>query len=448
VSITAAARASAPRSLPAGLRQTIIVCCVHDLPAQRGPVYWAIGALDGTVFATGDSAQEVLNGALIQLQKWGGGRLSIESGTYVLEAPLHVPSAITIAGAGPSTVLRVAPENVEGIAIHVPQAHHTVITDLLIEGGKATESAAPPQQFGVAGIVLDHCSDCVIDRVIVRNFAQYGFWLRNYSSLCKIHCCTGANNGSDDAGANFLLDSLCAWTDIEDVPGSFCPNYVSACHAYAGGNGFEVRHSVCQNVVGCMVYNAGGHSFAVTQYSPSTLISGCRAFQGRQNGVLVADSPEINISSSIFCWHEGHGIELSNVTWGTICANEIMDAGTANADNQCHSIYLHRDVKGVQITGNSVFTWADQFPTAISIFADESCRNIGIVANNVNYYREQAVAMHERNGLVAENVDQEQAYPNPNMEPYATKLPSYGIGYGRYDDARMQRYLNLVTREA
>lgn len=395
----------------------------------------AIGAVDRAEIAAGDSAAVVIQSGLDILGRAGGGKLSLEPGIFALDAPLRVPSQVKLEGAGNSSVLRVTAANAEGIGIVCAGVHNAIISDLTVE-------AAEDEPIAGVGLALDKAIDCLVDRVTARDFARYGFALRNQSSLCKIHCCTGANNGE----ANFILDHLDAWHNAPDVPGDFAPNYVSNCQAYAGGDGFLVRRSVCQNIVGCLVYNADGHGFHVCEQSASTLISGCRSFQGKGNGVLVEDSPEINISSSVFCWHNGHGIELRNVTWGTVSANEIMDPGVDKEDNRRHNLYLHADVKGVQVTGNALFTWADQWPPQVALLEDEDCRDNCIAGNTINYFTEAGLVSKGKDTIVANNQVQKVGYPNPNMQPFAQPTASYGRGQPPFETSRMEAYVRRLRQ--
>jgi hypothetical protein len=410
------------------LRQSIIVYL-------DGATCRAIGAVDRAEIAAGNCAATVIQDGLDFLGRVGGGKLSLEPGIFALDTPVRIPSRVALVGNGAGTVLRVMVANSDSVGLLCVGVHNASISDLTIEATDDEPAAA-------VGVALDKAIDCLVERVTARNFSRYGFALRNQSSLCKIHCCTGANNRE----SNFILDHLDAWHNATDVPGDFAPNYVSNCQAYAGGVGFEVRRSVCQNLVGCLVYNAGGHGFYVNTLSASTLISGCRSFQGKANGVLVEDSPEINISSSVLCWHNGHGVELRNVTWGAVSANEIMDPGVDRPDNTGHNLYLHADVKGVQVTGNALFTWADQWPPQVALFEDEDCRDNCITGNSINYFTEAGLISKGKDTIVANNRIQKIAYPNPDMLPFAQPTARYGNGQVPFDTSRMEAYIRSLRQ--
>ncbi len=208
--------------------------------------------------------------------------------------------------------------------------------------------ADPKSETSHAGVVLDNSADCIIERILCRDFRQFGFKICNGTAFTKLYSCTACNNQE----SNFRLERLNL--DPKENPsdrdariGKCVPNLINNCYAYGGGHGFDLSAAECQNVVGCEVYQACGIGFYLRNRSGSILISGCRSFQGKQQAVFVENTDEINISSCIFCWQEGHGIELRNCTWGTISANAIMDSGggLSEGHNKYH-IYMHTDVKG------------------------------------------------------------------------------------------------------
>ncbi len=129
---------------------------------------------------------------------------------------------------------------------------------------------------------------------------------------------------------------------------------------------------------------------------------------------------------------------MRNCTWGTVSANEIMDSGAGGrrGENKYH-IYMHTDVKGIQITGNRLFCWADQLPTKAGIFEGEDCRDNNIVANSINYFTEQAVISKGKNSVTANNLVQPRAYPNPTLQPFAKPRGTYMRPQGpvRYGEA-------------
>ncbi|MEM9227169.1 MAG: right-handed parallel beta-helix repeat-containing protein, partial [Verrucomicrobiota bacterium] len=296
---------------------------------------YAYASLNGKELARDADASTLIQLALDRLQGEGGS-VTIEPGTYVLTKPLQLPSRMQLKGSGSATVLSVCESNLEGVGLMLASVHNVTVSDINIEAPLGSETSK-------SGIVVDNCADCSFHEVFCLNFCDYGFLLRNGSAFCKVTNCKAANN----AKANFCLSHLDRFRTGDY--GDFVPNLVSSCYSYGGGVGFLVDKALCQNFIACVAYQAGKAAFHVANWSNSTLISGCRSFQTEEQAVLIEDSSEINISSSIFCWQRGHGIEVKNSTWGTICGNEIMDAG-ASSDAYKYNLYLHTDVKSYQVT--------------------------------------------------------------------------------------------------
>jgi hypothetical protein len=86
------------------------------------------------------------------------------------------------------------------------------------------------------------------------------------------------------------------------------PNLVTNCIVYGGGKGIECSRTIVLNIVACVIYQSQDVAYYVGNTSNSVLISGCRSFQIGSHAVVADGSHEFNLSSNIFCWHEGHGM--------------------------------------------------------------------------------------------------------------------------------------------
>lgn len=221
--------------------------------------------------------------------------------------------------------------------------------------------------------------------------------------------------------------------------GWFVPNLINNCYAYGGGHGFEFNNCICQNVVGCETYQVNGVGFYMNNYCTSNIVSGCRAFMGRKQGVFWENSSEMNITSGMFCWHQDHAIEVRNCTWGIIAGNDIMDCG-AGVGSTKHQIYLHTDVKAVEVSANCIFSWSDQYPSVSGIYEDEECRDNSIVGNLVTHSVKDGIISKGRNTLVANNLYQPEAYYNPGVEPFAKRNRRYKEPIGPFNSARLDWY--------
>jgi len=65
---------------------------------------------------------------------------------------------------------------------------------------------------------------------------------------------------------------------------------------------------------------------------------------------------------------------------GVISGNEFIDDG-AETEPRTHGVYRHGDVKSVQVTGNTIFSWDGMQPMLCGIYEDADCRDNQIAHN-------------------------------------------------------------------
>jgi hypothetical protein len=348
------------------------------------------GRIEGKVECRSEDASIAIQTALDLVSAQGGGAVCIQPGVYNLRHTLRLPSLVTLQGSGRATLLRLAPDHDDGIMVVCDRGDGSEVKDLVLDGNR---SNVPNSK---AGLVLDHCGDCRVSGVTAARFGGYGIWVRNNSFLCTLDSCVAADN----VASNIFFDH-----HLIGRGGEFVPNLVTGCTCYGGGTGVEVDNTIVLNIVGCQVHQPGGHAFHVRGVSNSVLISACRSFQCEQNAVLVEQSHEINISSNIFCWHRGHGIELVGVKWGSLTGNNVIDSGVREHEGRpMHGIWLREGCQGLQVTGNAVFNWGDQVPMDVGILEAEDCSHNVVVANNINYAVEEGVRASGAQSVVAHNV--------------------------------------------
>jgi hypothetical protein len=351
-------------------------------------------------------------------------------GTFLLEEPVRLADDVHLRGSGRGTRLQVSEANRDGVGLLCEGLHGVAVSDLALTAG-ANEGA-------VAGVVLDDCGDCQVRDVFAVGFAHYGIWVRNNSFLCEVRGCKLGGNGR----ANLYLEHL----ERGGRGGDYAPNLVTNCIAYGGGTGFECDRAIVLNIVGCAVYQPNKYAYHVRNTSNSVLISGCRSFQVEQDAVVVEASHEINISSNTFCWHEGHGIVLKDVIWGTVCGNNVIDSGSVNLTTKTlasttlldvtvevdgepythpfhmsppddyepplmNGIYLIEGTRGVTVNGNAIFNWGPAPHMKYGVEEDTSCINNVISANNINFCQQGAVLSKGSGSQVHGNVSRvDEAY--------------------------------------
>jgi len=331
-----------------------------------------------------------------------GGRVSLLPGTYALREPLALPSSFSLSGAGRGTRLTNAP-GFEGEALVLATGTDQVTVENL--------SLAPAKTDGVAaGVVLDDAGDGALNNLAAVSFRDYGLILRGKSFLCRVQGCTTGNNGK----AGLLLKDL----NHGGRGGDFVPCNIVNCLSYGErGSGFEADHSLCANFTACQVFQAEQHGFRFHSTSNSLCVSGSRVFECLGSGVLVQDTHEVNLSSNIFCWNKGHGIELNHAVWGTVAGNNVIDSGGTEG-TQRHGVYLHTDTRSVHVSANSIFNWDGHMPMLCGIYEKEDCQWNSFTGNNINFYSEEGVKCQGKNSTAAGNTCKADFHSHPEKEPF------------------------------
>jgi parallel beta-helix repeat protein len=364
---------------------------------KKGDKTVALGDIDRKVVGKSGNGSEIMQKALNLLEKAGGGKLEIKPGEYTIQTKLIIPSCVSIVGSGKATRFLLGDQNArgDGIIFYADQKDNVLLSDFTCLGISGNEKSS--------AVVFNGCGFSMIKNVSAHNFSGFGFYIRGNSFACTLE--NNLTSGNDRAG-----------TKIEQTQksraGRFVPNNINNCVSYAeDGFGFEFEQGICQNMVGCTVYLAKNDGIYMHN-STSNLISGCRVFMGFRNGITIESTHEMNISGNIVGWNNRQNLELNHCVWGTVTANEFIDAG-GRRDPE-YSVYLHRGTKSIQITGNAIFNWHDNQVMKGGIFEDSDCLENQITNNVINYYRDFDVKSLGKNSLSQFNMGLPHAYGSPN----------------------------------
>lgn len=392
---------------------------------QQDKQYKIRGRIDFKVYFSSAKADEAMQHTFNLLTK--GGEVYLHQGAYLLEEPVNIPSHVTLKGSGSGTILIISKNNESGIALVCKNKSRILISDLAI---KADHEKAK------TGILIDHSGDCTVRDVFITGMQQYGILLTNDTFLSEVRSCKIAGV----KGSGIALKNL----QRGGRGGDFVPNLVTNCIVYNSGIGIECDNAIVVNLVACVVYQTHQFGFYIHKQSNSVLISGCRTFQITGDAVRVDSSHEINISSNTFCWHTNHGIVLSNVAWGTVTGNNVIDNGSINlfdSDKDSlimldekrpftkvhgnediplfNGIHLISGTRGVTITANAIFNWPVCPPMQYGIQEEKTCLNNLISSNNINYCKKGGILSEGKNTQVATNkIYLEEPYVKMNTLRY------------------------------
>lgn len=393
---------------------------------QRGGAVEVRGRINMTVLAAEPDAATAIQAA-IDLLADDGGEILIHRGDYTLKTPLRLADKVSLRGRGRGSRF-------------IVEADSAIRGDA-IQGAWVSDLALTTRSNASHGIVLDACGDCQISNVFAVNFSEAGIRVCNNAFLNTIRDCTLANNGK----AGILLQDLAVGR-----AGSYLPNVVSGCIIFGGGKGIETDQAIVVNIANCVIHQPKDTALHIGNDSNSVAISGCRTFQTSGHAVVVENSHEFSLTSSVLCWQTGHGIVIEGSRWGTIVGNQIIDSGSYNSGlknwsqtradlpenlEQFCGVRLV-DSRGYTIANNAIFNWQFSTPLKVGVYEDNRCFKNNINHNTINFFTEAAVVSDGADSLVEHNLS--QASPPYHGEP----TPETGLQ--SFDPAQTEAFIKLI----
>ena len=415
---------------------------------KKDNIFIAKHEIDGTLVIENKSIDIVFQQLLANLKE-AGGSIELMSGEYPITQQLAIPSHVTISGKGTSTIILIEETTKIESAFYSDSTSKVVIKDLAINAESSTAAGSGTNR---SGIIFNHVGDGVVENVSISGMGAYGIWYRDRTFLSEVSGC----KISDCKESGIFFQGLRS----NSRAGDFVPNLITNCIIYGGKYGIELDGSLVTNIIACEVYMTKSVGFYLHNNSNSTLISGCRTFQIQDDAVRVVNSHELNVSSNIFCWHEGHGIVLDNVVWGNVNGNNFIDNGHINIkpndgnysywvevsdslnvfDSLKCGIYATNKTKGISISGNAIFNWGSNPPLKHGIHEDASCSHNVITSNNINYSHLKGVLSEGSDSIENNNISVED-------KPFLGNVSSENQKYHRYDPRKVQKFIEETRRQ-
>jgi parallel beta-helix repeat protein len=286
----------------------------------------------------GQSIQDALNSSA------GSGRWVIaRAGLHTLPATLRMPSGVTLAGEGISTVLLLSPTAGvrDAIVNDAPDMHDITIRDLVVEGNPKTDRGTDPnttrsyrsrenrggimflaeKQAGLKNISLINLT--------VRNCTWNGVFINGTNGV-DIICCDFDENGSSVVPGprlqHNLLISYSSDITIKDSRMDTSPY----------GSGIAVNSCSGAKITNCEVARNGYYGIVIAE-STDISVSG-NLIEGNDRSGLMAEylyngSKNITVSNNKIQFNNGYGIESYAVTKMAASGNE-MEGNGKSSDQQ------------------------------------------------------------------------------------------------------------------
>ncbi len=356
---------------------------------------------DRTEVGRGEDAAVLIQESVDFLSRNGGGELELGRGVYPINQTIRIGSNVSVVGKGSGTRLEAAVDLESVLATE--NSHGVRLRSFCVTNAGKGKAAV--------GLLVKQAADFQAQDIVFKGMTRFGLHMLSGCGLCEIRGCRAYN--CEEAG--YCMQDLYE----QGALGSFVPNLLSNCVAAGGGVGFSVRRAVVLNLLGCIVFQSGSHGFELTYESNSVALTGCRTFQVGGDAYTCHQANEINLTGNVFCWTRGNGIVLSKTTWGTISGNEIIDSGVRTADgSHRHGILITNETRGLQISGNAIFNWADQCPMHVGVEEDASCYGNNIIGNSINYYRKSGLISKGQDTVVDHNLCAGNWYMWDPSKPY------------------------------
>lgn len=354
-----------------------------DRPLAASPFALEAGALAAPTAMPPEKAARVTPGESVQAALEGcpkGGWVVLEKGVFVLPAPLHIPSGITLAGQGLATILILNPKFTEGHAgatlVNASENLHDVtLRDLVVDGAtppRGSTNAAPdydyvsgagsgavtlhplrqdpnsdrrqrasPLSSSRAGIIfnaerLGEMQNLNFAHVTVRGCTHDGVAIRGAGHV-SVTGCNFSDNGSsvapgpglqDDLLLSHVTEARISDSRLDDSP---------------WGSGLEITFGRELTITNNELARNARHGLHATE-SQAIHISGNLAEGNDRDGVaadvLLAGCRAVEVSQNLVRNNGGHGIRLDHVTGGSVVANLVRDNGVPGPVTlqECHSI--------------------------------------------------------------------------------------------------------------
>ncbi len=342
-----------PRNVLTALRRPSFTPKTQLTALPDNTVAFPAGALDAPTrpappdalrVAPGDSLQEVLDRAALS-QGW----VVAQKGLHTLPETLHVPSGITLSGAGIETVLWLDPKARDRDALRAaaPDSHDITICDLVIDGASRTfdhfnnQSHRSWRNRQNRGGILFHADreaqarNLSFAHVTVKNCTNNGLFVSGARNVRVIACDLDENGSHVVPGPKLqhnLLLSHCTDVTVKGCRLTGSP--------YSSGLVLNTCHNV--TVSNCEIAR-NAHYGALMSECESVTLSDCLVEGNDRTGVVIEylhrGSENVLLRKNRIQYNNGYGLEAYGATRlrsqdNTLIGNRSRDAQQRISSNE------------------------------------------------------------------------------------------------------------------
>lgn len=318
--------------------------------SNQGKMSLTVGFSDADYNTDGTADNIEIQSAINAVNSLGGGTVFIKSGIYSISNTMTIPSNITIAGVGNSTVLTLANASNVHLFTNADTTNGNsgiIIRDLRADGNKANQTSA-----GVF-VQMDATGTNTNNNIRFENL-----WLVNMYQM-------GMNpKGIRGLFINNILFENCGSSTLDHSL------YIIRCTQFEinnivsrnpGGGHFKCRSSSDGSVNNFFGENSGSRSFSVTGQSDHVSLTGCYAYNSTNAGFVTIDEDgtvprwitftacrAVNSATEGFDIQKGNqhilngcmarnsqlnGIKLTSVSKNTISGCEVFNNDLSQTNN-------------------------------------------------------------------------------------------------------------------
>jgi len=271
---------------------------------------------DAIMVNPGESIQKALDAAAVSST---GKYVLVKAGIHTLPATLRMPSGVTLAGEGLSTVLFLDPASGQREAMINADvdAHDITIRDMVIEASNKTEVPSDPNSgrsnkggYNRGGILLRAEKDNQMQRIslinlTVRNSTYSGVCISGASTVAVVSCDLSENGVSVPPGPRLIHNLLLTHCSGVKVTGTRLVNSPFGC-------GVALDHCSDVSVGGCEIARNGYYGILVTESSAVAVrdnLIEANDFSGVMAEFLSKGNEGVLVSRNRIQYNNGYGVE-------------------------------------------------------------------------------------------------------------------------------------------